>query len=352
MANRSATAISCQPLRWENSDTTDRYDVTRANIIPLTTTLRTIPVLESPHAQREAGIRSLDDGAGESLETVQTRQFRWFSVAGSLLVHASLLLILAAWLIHSPPVERGILIQTSISEEAGADEPMEMSVTEELDASATVIPTERLFAVASPTAAASRLPHDVLNEATLGIAAGVPGKVGGSPNDGKGSVGFFGLQAEGSSFVFIVDFSGSMKGSRFSRARSELVRTLGELTAKQQFFVIFYNHHAQPMYIPGKRVCLVPATRTMKRRARRWINDQQARGGTFPDSALKMALRLKPDVIFFLSDGAFQRTARTVAREANEHGTIIHTIAFEFDGGKLLLKGIAEDNDGRYRFVE
>jgi hypothetical protein len=65
-----------------------------------------------------------------------------------------------------------------------------------------------------------------------------------------------------------------------------------------------------------------------------------------------MALEMKPDVIFFLSDGAFVRTARTVAKEANRHGTIIHTIAFEYDGGQVLLKGIAEDNHGRYRFVK
>ena len=283
-----------------------------------------------------------------TVEAVENRQLRWIGIVGSLLLHASLLLVLAAWLLPRPPLDRVAVIETTMGSEDGAEKALDIAATESLDSAESDRPSERLFAVtASSTASvqpAEKLP--------AGLVAGINGDSGGSSGNGDGSVGFFGVKAEGMSFVFVVDYSGSMQGYRFSRARTELIRALGDFQPHQKFFVIFYNHRAQPMYVSGKRMRLMPASRTTLRRTRRWIDKQNAHGGTYPDVALKMALDMKPDVIFFLSDGEFPRTARTVAKEANKHGTIIHTIAFEFDGGQLVLKGIAEDNHGRYRFVK
>jgi hypothetical protein len=326
------------------SRSASRHDVTGTETMPVTATWPSI----SRFDDRGPGVPPSSFPPGvvegeESVDGVENRQLRRIAIVGSLLLHASLLLVLAAWLLPRPSADGGVVIETTMGAEDGANEALDMNAAESLDAAQS----DRLFAVT----AASIATIDSAEKLPAGLLAGINEDNGGSSGDGNGSVGFFGVKVEGQSFVFVVDYSGSMQGYRFSRARDELIRTLGDLTPQQKFFVIFYNHRAQPMYASGKRMRLMPASPSTLRRTRRWINKQHAHGRTYPDIALKMALEMKPDVIFFLSDGDFPRTARTVAREANTHGTIIHTIAFEYDGGQVLLKGIAEDNHGRYRFV-
>lgn len=331
------------------SRSANRHDVTGMETMSATATWPSISrfddrgIGETPAVIPSQGVED-----EVTVDGVENRQLRWIRLVGSLLLHASLLLVLAAWLLPRPSLDRVAVIETTMGSEDGAEQALDIAATESLDSAQSDRPSERLFVVTA-SSAASVEPSD---ELPAGLVAGINGENGNSSGHGDGRVGFFGVNAEGMSFVFVVDYSGSMQGYRFSRARTELIRALGDFQPHQKFFVIFYNHRAEPMYVPGKRIQLVSASQSTLRRTRRWINKQNAHGGTYPDVALEMALEMKPDVIFFLSDGEFPRTARTVAKEANKHGTIIHTIAFEFDGGQVLLKGIADDNHGRYRFVK
>ena len=325
------------------SRSASRHDVTGMESMPITATWPSIPRFEDRGNVDVPADTPPQAVEGEvTVDAVENRQLRWIGIVGSLL------LVLAAWLLPRAPLDRVAVIETTMGSEDGAEQAVDIAATESLDSAESDRPSERLFVVTASSAASAE-PSEKL---PAGLVAGINGENGNSSGNGDGSVGFFGVNAEGMSFVFVVDYSGSMQGYRFSRARTELVRALGDFQPYQKFFVIFYNHRAQPMYVPGKRMKLVAASQSTLRRTRRWINKQNAHGGTYPDIALEMALEMKPDVIFFVSDGEFPRTARTVAKEANKHGTIIHTIAFEFDGGQLVLKGIAEDNHGRYRFVK
>jgi hypothetical protein len=174
---------------------------------------------------------------------------------------------------------------------------------------------------------------------------------GGGGGGGKG-VGFFGTRSRADTVVFVVDMSGSMNdGRRFDRAVDELIRSLNSLEPHQKFFVYFFNAVTFPM-LGQRNAKLTPATPGNRTKVIKWIKTLQPDNDTAPEDALERALRLKPQVIYFLTDGEIPPTTRdTVAKFNREHKTVIHTIAFVTEEGAEMLKGIAKDNKGKYKFV-
>ena len=65
-----------------------------------------------------------------------------------------------------------------------------------------------------------------------------------------------------------------------------------------------------------------------------------------------MALSLKPEVIYFLTDGDFDASCRELVKEKNKSGTVIHTIALQNKDGIALLEAIAKDNKGIFTFIK
>ncbi len=120
------------------------------------------------------------------------------------------------------------------------------------------------------------------------------------------STKLFGLEAQGSKFVYVFDRSGSMgehKNLPLRRAKKELLASLSDLTDRQQFYIIFYNHEPK-LFDPGAaKNQLVFATDANKQRAKQFVSSISADGGTDHVAALSIALRLHPDVIFLLTDG-------------------------------------------------
>lgn len=180
---------------------------------------------------------------------------------------------------------------------------------------------------------------------------GGPGGDGQGPGGGPGKATFFGTESVGERFVFLIDCSTSMEGEKFARARHELIKAIQLLSETQEFYVIFFSDRTFPMFDPRPIRVPVQATKLQKSKVRRWISNRKVVGGTLPDEGLQMALDLEPDVVYFLSDGAFPGSARKVAVSSNKSGAAIHTIAFGHGADEALLKAIAEDNKGRYRFV-
>ncbi len=139
--------------------------------------------------------------------------------------------------------------------------------------------------------------------------------------------------------------------SRFLRARQELYLSLGQLSRTQKFYIIFYNDKTFPMYAPQIVQSMAPAATEHLSLAKLWIQNFNPGGGTDPQMAFQLALSLKPEVIFFLTDGQIPVTTRGVAKMYNKSRTRIHTIAFGIPTQQGILKAIAQDNQGRYRFV-
>jgi hypothetical protein len=283
----------------------------------------------------------------------------WNAAGVSLMFHLLMLLVLAALLIPVSTVGNGTSIDGGIGNEQGDSGSLLDSVT-----------------IGSPEKGTGQDIEKSLTPAVEGASAIEGAMAGGSGSgSGKGSfdaiaslgaagggggkgVGFFGTRARADSVIFIVDMSGSMEGHRFDRAVEELIRSLNLLQPTQKFFIFFYNGVTFPMEVDGvshrsqRSAKLVPATSTYRAKAIKWIKAFHPEGDTAPEDAIERALKMKPQVVYFLTDGEIPNTTRSTAQRFNtEHKTVIHTIAFEYEGGAEQLRGIAADSKGKYRFV-
>lgn len=172
--------------------------------------------------------------------------------------------------------------------------------------------------------------------------------------DGDGDDDFFGLDLKGTSVVFVVDASGSMNfphpgpaKTRFGRVKIELVKTIQKMTESERFFMIFFNQFAIPM--PANR--LVEASPANQQMYLNWMIPGQAQGDTEPEDALLRALRFRPEVIYFLTDGRFKYSVVKNVTKANRSRVVINTLCFGNDDGEKFLKQLANNNGGVYRFI-
>ncbi|WP_435009487.1 vWA domain-containing protein [Tundrisphaera lichenicola] len=156
---------------------------------------------------------------------------------------------------------------------------------------------------------------------------------------------FFGIRAEGRVFVFVVDRSGSMiDADRLDRAKAELRRSVGSLQSPQRFKVIFYNDRPLPM--PGDFT--KPADYPSKAQLARWMNFVEPEGETDPRSALALALAMRPDAVFLLSDGAFPPGTADSVVKFNPKKVPIHCVDLAGGAGGDDLRKIAQDSGGQY----
>lgn len=187
----------------------------------------------------------------------------------------------------------------------------------------------------------------------------------GGSSGGTGGTGVetqvFGVKGQGNRFVYVFDRSSSMagyEGRPLYWAKSELVGSLKRLQPIHQFQVIFYNQDPHIMTpFGGQGPQMVFANDSGKRAATNFISGVTADGSTNHVRALKLALRMKPDAIFFLTDADEPQMTMKELREirALNHGCSIHAI--EFGAGPSanrfnFLRRLAEENDGNYGYVD
>lgn len=175
------------------------------------------------------------------------------------------------------------------------------------------------------------------------------GDAGDEGDDGSRKSTFFGTTAYGTKFVFIIDKSGSMDGSAFYRARGELLRSVKQLRSGQEFSMVFYSSDAVPFSAD-----LVPMSKKAYSAAFQWVGRISPGGNTNPLSALRIALDMKPDAIFLLTDGEFVNPfdVVAVARQDTEKKIPIHTICFLNRVGEPVLREVSKVSKGTYRFVQ
>jgi uncharacterized protein with von Willebrand factor type A (vWA) domain len=185
------------------------------------------------------------------------------------------------------------------------------------------------------------------------IGVGGGGKeIGGFEGLGQGR-GFFGVGGSGESdesakIVYVVDRSGSMTDS-IDFVKYELKRSIGDLSEAKEFHVIFYSS-GPPVEMPTRR--LVNATERNKQLAFEFIDGVIAQGETDPSKALERAFDCRPELIYLLTDGEFDRAIIDQVKRLNVGGKVtVHTIGFLYKTGETVLKQIADDNHGNYKFV-
>ena len=167
----------------------------------------------------------------------------------------------------------------------------------------------------------------------------------------------FGPTGNAKKIAFVCDASGSML-NKFSTLRRELSNTVQGLRPNQSFSIVFFQ---EKTFKALDENALVMATPENKLKANNFLSEKIVpRGETDPVPGLEVAFRQKPDLIYILTDGDFPDNA-AVLRKIHDlnagHHVKINTIAFVGEGDsdidfKKLLKQIAEENGGIYRFVK
>ncbi len=199
-----------------------------------------------------------------------------------------------------------------------------------------------------------------LNPASTAGIEGLTGSGGAEGEDGlmTGSGGanasFFGVRARGTRFAYIVDASGSMVGERWEEARQQLIQSINDLPDYTSFSVCLFN--SDPILPDRDRTPVwLSAKEEHRSDFRTWVRGVRPAGSTNPVPAFTLIMKLKPrpDAIYFLTDGEFDETAPDVIVELNKQGrqVVVHTIAFVTEEGAYLLRRIAEESGGTYRFV-
>ena len=189
------------------------------------------------------------------------------------------------------------------------------------------------------------------------FAAGSGGGQGGGIGSGTGpGTEFFGTSERATSFAFVIDDSGSMfHRDALKIAKAELWKSLERLPPDARFAVIFYN--MKPTVLPDAqgRSGLMFATIENKNFIRERMAKIDAEGGTEHASALRAAIALKPEVIYFLTDAETmdQEDAKAIRAECGA----IRIQAIEFgDGpsgsGSHALRSLAIGTGGMLRHID
>jgi hypothetical protein len=194
-----------------------------------------------------------------------------------------------------------------------------------------------------------------------GVQAGPgPGGGGGEGGGSGGGVGsgvgtgteFFGTKETANSYVYVIDRSGSMANrDSLEVAKRELLASLDPLSEQCRFAVVFYD--TQAVFADG--ATLKPATLESKSRLHARLATILPDGGTDHKTALLAALKLQPEVVFFLTDADLMTESE--ARDIQEKAGASRIQAIEFGVGPNVgqskpLRQLALGTGGSYRYLD
>jgi len=229
---------------------------------------------------------------------------------------------------------------------------------------------DELLSDQPPTDPSTRLPSSLkvigpgaLGGGAVGTAIGADrgaGRSGRAPSGWGGGTGrtrVFGVEGEGYKFAYVFDRSGSMEGRPLQAAKAELIASLESLADTHQFQIIFYNEQALRFSPTGEPNRLFFATERNKSLAAKFIGSIVADDGTDHEQALMLAINLRPDVIFLLTDAdepkLWPGQLAKITRRAE--GITINAIEFGFgpqaDPNNFLVR-LARENGGRHAYVD
>lgn len=200
-------------------------------------------------------------------------------------------------------------------------------------------------------------------EVDLDIGGGDIGDIGELSELGAGGVtaSFFGLEAQGTRFAYIVDISSSMRsGDKWTRTRTELLRSISQLPENGRFLVAFYSDGSAPLF---DQWSWSDATDRIKRRAGSTIRRVEPSGGTQPSQAFTEIFGMSPppEAIYFMTDGRIPEGVPGLVSQLNRRERIpVHCVFFgdsregaaAVDDAKSLLLRISRESGGRFTDVD
>lgn len=245
----------------------------------------------------------------------------------------------------------------STTEALPSDESFELPANLQLPAMAGLaLPGESFLpGVEGGVAANRRLPSGV-NEAAI-LAEDARGRGTGTDTTGKpGGLNIFGAQARGRTFAMVIDRSASMGEQGLGAIRAaadELAKQLDSLDEQQRVQVVAY--HAAPSLLNNNWLAATPEN---KHKLLTYLRALPAFGSTNHTAALTAALKLRPEVIFLITDGddpGMDPGQLRIIRELARGRTSIHAIHFgrgtNEPPAEHFMRKLAADNGGNYVYV-
>ena len=179
-------------------------------------------------------------------------------------------------------------------------------------------------------------------------------------SEGRAIVPFFGVEATGTSFVFLIDRSASTGGRgnlTLPLIRAQVERTLQRLGDVHRFGIVVYANTPRWYRAATASGNLAFATEENRERAVHFLTTVRPGGNTDHLRALREATRLHPDVLFWMTDGEEPKLSRTELDELREiaAGTRIYTIEFgtgDEPDSPSFLKVAAQENGGKHVWVD
>ena len=163
--------------------------------------------------------------------------------------------------------------------------------------------------------------------------------------------------AEPRDVTVVLDVSGSMSGEKIQQARSALRDLLGSLAPRDRFRLISFSNAVRPLSLEWMSV-----TTEEVARARAWVGELEANGGTNISGALVEALRLESPkarlpVVIFLTDGlptVGETSVEAILRSVGERRGRARVFAFGVghDVNTALLDRMTEEGRGSTHYVE
>jgi hypothetical protein len=308
---------------------------------------------------RSGWLERLSDRIGEKFGW--SRQTTIFAISASLFVHMLLLLIAALVVQPAPPAAASDGqgdVPLAVISESDLEQTAEVSLASE---SPTVddLALDEMFDQPDVEMPASSIDFSALDLSDLGDIGGageIDDAAGSSVFDSGsgGAASFFGVEAGGNRFAYIVDVSGSMQGERIEILKRELTRSIVGLRSQSQFTILLFSSGAIQLGPEGWR----SASDQGKRAARSEITNIQAGGTTVPFPAFEelFEMRPRPDAIYFMTDGVFsnaEQVAAEIARLNRSTGRTvpIHCITFIEREAEEIMKQIARQSNGSYTHV-
>jgi hypothetical protein len=278
----------------------------------------------------------------------------------SSLLHVIALVFMALmFLPRERPPERTAIVWQAAEEEAGeeiAEVDLQPVDLQPVEPDASLEPdSEPLLADADPVAidpdpagadqAATPMEQPVLGGDDLlggGVNAGDllaaigedgDGDAGGDTGTGgEGGGRFFGRQGVGRTALFLCDNSNSYATGGFETVLIELSRAVGLMKPEQSFHVVFFSDTAYKLLHPQGVDTFLPATPENKRKLDAWLPTVElCSGGRGIRGAGALAVALKPDVVYFLSDGDHADSVIDRMVGLPLEGTVVHTFGMQAD---------------------
>jgi hypothetical protein len=138
-------------------------------------------------------------------------------------------------------------------------------------------------------------------------------------------------------------------------AKREMLSSINRLPVNAQFAVVFYNLQARTLTDPKGQKGFMAATGVNKARVQTQLRTISPFGGTDHMSALREALKMRPEVIFFLTDADLMTRSDVNEILAEIGATRIQAV--EFGCGTELshqtpLAELATTTGGTYRYID